>query len=103
MHPTRLPWITLLSLPTASNRGCPCPQPVALLSLPNHFKSHVSLPCSNPEYRQQLEGMLQQQVASAGSPAMAEMMQGMDMSPEKVVYCTARVVNAFGCWLLWLR
>ena len=42
------------------------------------------LPCSNPEYRQQLEGMLQQQVASSGSPAMAEMMQGMDMSSEKV-------------------
>ncbi|KAI7836497.1 hypothetical protein COHA_009645 [Chlorella ohadii] len=39
---------------------------------------------SNPEYRTQLEGMLQQQVASSGSPAMAEMMQGMDMSPEKM-------------------
>ena len=43
----------------------------------------IAVPCSNPEYRQQLEGMLQQQVASSGSPAMAEMMQGMDMSPEK--------------------
>ena len=32
--------------------------------------------------------MLQQQVASAGSPAMAEMMQGMDMSPEKVRNCS---------------
>ena len=41
-------------------------------------------PRSNPEYRQQLEGMLQAQVAGSGSPAMQEMMAGMDMSPEKV-------------------
>jgi pyruvate-formate lyase-activating enzyme len=40
--------------------------------------------CSNPEYRKQLEDMLAQQAASTGSPAVAEMMQGMDMSPEKV-------------------
>ena len=50
---------------------------------------------SNPEYRSQLEGMLSQQAAASGSPAMAEMMAGMDMSPDKVpllVYrswCTA--------------
>lgn len=39
---------------------------------------------SNPEYRQQLEGMLQQQAAASGSPAVQEMMAGMDMSPEKM-------------------
>ncbi|EFN51559.1 hypothetical protein CHLNCDRAFT_59183 [Chlorella variabilis] len=39
---------------------------------------------SNPEYRSQLEGMLQQQAAASGSPAVQEMMQGMDMSPEKM-------------------
>lgn len=39
---------------------------------------------SNPEYRQQLESMLMQQAGASGSPAMAEMMAGMDMSPEKM-------------------
>lgn len=39
---------------------------------------------SNPEYRSQLEGMLQQQAAAAGNPAVTEMMKGMDMSPEKM-------------------
>ena len=34
--------------------------------------------------------MLQQQAAASGSPAVQEMMAGMDMSPEKV--------GAGGCW-----
>lgn len=39
---------------------------------------------NNPEYRQQLETMLQQQAGASDNPAIAEMMSGMDMSPENM-------------------
>lgn len=59
-------------------------QPLPCLYL---VSNPLCLTCSNPEYRVQLEQMLQQQVAGSGSPAMQEMMAGMDMSPEKVRRC----------------
>jgi methylphosphotriester-DNA--protein-cysteine methyltransferase len=40
---------------------------------------------SNPEYRAQLEGMLAQQAGgAAASPALQELMSGVDMSPQKM-------------------
>lgn len=39
---------------------------------------------NNPEYRAQLESMIGQQAGAGGNPALADMMQGVDMSPDKM-------------------
>lgn len=39
---------------------------------------------NNPEYRAQLEGMLSQQMGAGAPPAVQELMQGVDMNPDKM-------------------